>query len=67
MQDFAPDPTPEMIAFYERRTREHIERVRRCLCVMASVTGYAEELNQRGKVHDASKFGPICGVKRPKT
>ena len=30
-------PTPEMIAFYERRTQEHIERVRRCLAVMAEV------------------------------
>ncbi|ELR97564.1 hypothetical protein GLO73106DRAFT_00013740 [Gloeocapsa sp. PCC 73106] len=23
-------PTPEMIAFFERRTREHIERVHHC-------------------------------------
>ena len=52
------DPTPEMVAFYERRTNEHIERVRRCLSVMASATELADELNDRGKVHDASKFGP---------
>ena len=52
------DPTSDMVAFYERRTNEHIERVRRCLAVMASVTEYATELWQRARVHDASKFGP---------
>lgn len=52
------DPTPEMIAFYERRTHEHIERVRRCLLLLAEVTDYGEELIERAKVHDASKFGP---------
>lgn len=53
-----PEPTQEMIAFYERRTNEHIERVRKCLAVMAAATNYSEELNERAKVHDASKFGP---------
>ncbi|WP_146416573.1 DUF5662 family protein [Crateriforma conspicua] len=52
------EPTPEMVAFYERRTEEHIERVRQCLTVMASVTEYADELEERARVHDASKFGP---------
>ncbi|MCM2375257.1 DUF5662 family protein [Aporhodopirellula aestuarii] len=52
------EPTPEMVAFYERRTEEHIERVRRCLAVMASVTEYADELNERARLHDASKYGP---------
>jgi hypothetical protein len=52
------EPTPEMIAFYERRTREHIERVRRCLEVMAGATPYSAELRERARVHDASKFGP---------
>ncbi|QEG40186.1 hypothetical protein UC8_21920 [Roseimaritima ulvae] len=47
-----------MVAFYERRTEEHIERVRRCLAVMASVTEYADELNERARVHDASKYSP---------
>lgn len=46
-----------MVAFYEQRTSEHIERVRRCLAVMATVTDYADELNQRADIHDASKFG----------
>ncbi len=54
----ASNPTQEMVAFYERRTKEHIERVRRCLHVMASITGNADELNERARVHDASKFGP---------
>src|SRR5436189_4472172 len=51
------EPTPEMLAFYERRTNEHIERVRRCLTLLAAVTEYGEELIERAKVHDASKFG----------
>ncbi len=50
-------PTPDMVAFYERRTEEHIERVRRCLTVMASVTEYADELNERARIHDSSKYG----------
>ncbi|TWT92075.1 DUF5662 family protein [Stieleria varia] len=52
------EPTREMIAFYERRTREHIERVRRCLRVMASVTDFSDDLEERARTHDASKFGP---------
>lgn len=51
------EPTVEMVAFYERRTNEHIERVRRCLAVMATVTDYGVELHQRARIHDASKFG----------
>lgn len=52
------EPTPEMIAFYERRTNEHIERVRNCLAAMAALTPWAQELIERSRVHDASKFGP---------
>jgi hypothetical protein len=52
------EPTREMVAFYERRTKEHIERVRRCLHAMAEATEHAVELNERARVHDASKFGP---------
>ncbi len=49
-------PTPTMIAFYERRTREHIERVRHCLYAIADATAYADQLRQRAAVHDESKF-----------
>lgn len=52
------EPTPEMIAFYERYTHEHIERVRRCLTLLASVMECGEELIERAKDHDASKFSP---------
>lgn len=52
------EPTSEMVEFFERRTREHIDRVRRCLAIMASVTEYGQELSERAKDHDASKFGP---------
>jgi hypothetical protein len=51
------EPTPEMVAFFERRTNEHIARVRRCLALLAEVTDYDEELRERAKVHDASKYG----------
>ncbi|ADG69036.1 conserved hypothetical protein [Planctopirus limnophila DSM 3776] len=51
------EPTLEMVAFYERRTQEHIDRVRRCLNVMASLTEYAAELIERARIHDASKYG----------
>jgi len=54
----AAEPTPEMIAFYEERTQAHIERVRRCLALLAEVTPFGAELIERGKVHDASKYGP---------
>ena len=52
------DPTPEMVAFFERRTQEHICRVRRCLRVMAEATPLGAELNERALLHDQSKFGP---------
>ena len=52
------EPTAAMIAFYERRTAEHIERVRRCLMTMAEVTDHSDELVKRSLIHDASKFDP---------
>lgn len=58
MQTDRIEPTPEMFAFYESRTSEHIERVRRCLALLARVTDYGEELIDRARIHDASKFGP---------
>jgi hypothetical protein len=58
MQTDRTEPTPEMLAFYERRTNEHIERVRRCLTLLAEVRDHGEELLERARAHDASKFGP---------
>jgi hypothetical protein len=58
MQTDRTEPTPQMVAFCERRTNEHIERVRRCLTLLARVTDHDEELAERARVHDASKFGP---------
>lgn len=52
------EPTPEMIVFYERRTREHIERVSGCLSLLAAERECGAELLERAQVHDASKFGP---------
>lgn len=53
-----PEPTPEMIEFFELRTSEHIGRVRKCLAAMATVTNLEDELLERARTHDASKFGP---------
>lgn len=47
-----------MLAFYERRTNEHIERVGKCLTLLARVAGHSADLIERARVHDASKFGP---------
>src|SRR5262245_13452673 len=57
MQTGTTEPTPEMVAHYEQRTRKHIERVGRCLTLFASISEYGEELIERANVHDASKFG----------
>jgi hypothetical protein len=51
-----------MIAFFEQRTKEHIERVRACLAALATVTPHAVELRERAMVHDASKFGPLARI-----
>jgi len=45
-----------MISFYERRTNEHIARVRNCLHLLAGETEYGDELKSRAEIHDASKF-----------
>jgi hypothetical protein len=58
MQADPTEPTPEMVAFYERRTAEHIERVRNCLTLLADGSPYRDELIERAKVHDASKYSP---------
>lgn len=50
------EPTAEMIAFFEQRTWEHIQRVRRYLELLAGVTDHAIELRQRAHLHDMSKF-----------
>lgn len=47
-----------MIEFYECRTKEHIARVASNLMLLTKVTDYCEELIERARVHDASKFGP---------
>lgn len=51
-----PEPTDEMVTFFEDRTKEHIARVRRCLELLAQVTEQSEELLQRAELHDLSKF-----------
>lgn len=53
-----PEPTDEMVRFFEQRTWEHIGRVRRCLNLLGEVTPYTEQLRQRAETHDLSKFEP---------
>lgn len=56
----APEPTLEMVAHFDRRTREHIARVRQCLKIVGEswrFSYYADVLEHRGSRHDASKFG----------
>lgn len=53
----ASSPTLEMVIFYERRTKDHIQRVGRCLSLLASGYDFPDELNHRARIHDASKFG----------
>jgi len=50
------DPTPEMIAFFERRTREHIDRVYHNLTILVGLPDYPQEIVDRGRIHDESKF-----------
>ena len=52
------NPTPEMVVFFERRTRDHIASVTRNLTLLAKLSGYPKEILSRGKIHDASKFTP---------
>lgn len=56
--DPTPEPTGEMVAFYERRTREHIDRVCCCLTALTELPGYSQGILSRGEIHDASKFVP---------
>ncbi len=51
-----PEPTVAMVEFYELRTREHIDRVRRCLRLLAIGSDHSNELLARAQSHDASKF-----------
>lgn len=59
MMHLVRKPSAEMILFFERRTNEHIGRVRRCLNLLAPINESGNELVERGMIHDASKFGEI--------
>ena len=54
----SPVPSPDMVQHFLSRTRLHIERVRKCMEIMARHTEYSDELRERGLLHDASKFTP---------
>lgn len=50
------EPTQKMIDFYEKRTKEHIDRVIDNMSKIAANSDY-EGLEERGKEHDSSKYG----------
>lgn len=52
-------PTEEMVKFFEKRTKEHIDRVRKYLKILHEKTDLGEELLERAKIHDDSKYGEI--------
>ncbi len=52
-------PTDAMIKFFEKRTKEHINRVGKYLKILYDKTDLGSELLNRAKIHDASKYGPI--------
>lgn len=52
-----PKPTQEMLGFFKQRTREHISRVQKYLQKLDGAGDFtAEELSERGKLHDADKY-----------
>lgn len=52
-------PTDEMILNFEKRTREHINRVKKYLNILYQLTDLGKELLVRADNHDLSKYGPI--------
>ena len=48
--------TQEMIDFFEVRTKEHIDRVKKSLEKVAVSSQYSQDLIARSKIHDASKY-----------
>ena len=54
-----PEATDEMKAFFEERTKKHIDRVIKNLQKVAVNSVHREELIQRGRDHDASKWGQM--------
>ncbi len=53
-------PTDKMVAFYEKRTKEHIDRVAACLRKYHDTVDFDDdnELLERADTHDKSKYGP---------
>lgn len=51
-----PQPTDEMVRFFEQRTREHINRVSNNLKKLYQTTEWGSELLERAQIHDDSKY-----------
>lgn len=57
-EDKMPQPTEEMIKFFEKRTKEHIDRVGKYLKILYNKTDLGDELLDRVETHDETKYGP---------
>ena len=51
-----PQPTDEMVRYFEKRTREHINRVANNLKKLYKITEWGSELLERARIHDDSKY-----------
>lgn len=58
-EDKLQKPTNMMIRNFEKRTKEHIDRVAFCLRKIYETTSYGEELLERAAEHDKSKYGKV--------
>jgi hypothetical protein len=52
-----PKPTAAMLEHFKARTKEHIDRVKKCLLRLEEASGLSgEQLSRRGSTHDADKY-----------
>jgi len=49
-------PTKEMVKFYDKRTKEHIQRVQNNIKKIVKQRSDLKELTSRAKIHDKSKW-----------
>ena len=54
-----PKPTEAMLRNFEKRTKEHIDRVAKNLRKLYKKTDWGDELLERADTHDDSKYGEM--------
>lgn len=58
-EEKATEPTDKMVAFFEKRTKEHIGLVGKYIKILHDKTDLGQELLDRAEIHDTSKYGPV--------